>query len=67
MKWQSTKVQQIGTVPADSSNTNEFFKFPLEGNSANQDQNKEHLVTGSYEGCIVDLYFYYDGANWKMN
>ena len=39
MKWQSTKVQQIGKVPADPINVNEFYKFPLQGDSINQDNN----------------------------
>jgi len=54
-------------VPAVSQNVNEYYKFPLEADTTNQDKNWEHLVTGSYEGCIVDLHFYFDGTNWKMS
>ena len=39
MKWQSTKVQQIGSNPVVSTNVDEFFKFPLGADTVNQDNN----------------------------
>jgi len=61
----NTKFQQIGRTD-DPINNNDWFYFPFGDNDANRYQMQQIFVQGSFEGCIVNIYWYYASAQWNL-
>lgn len=61
----NTKFQQIGRTD-DSLNNNDWFYFSFGDNDANRYKMQQTLIQGSFEGCIVELYWYYTTA-WYLD
>lgn len=61
----NTKFQQIGRT-GDSINNDDWFYFPFGVNDANRVDMQQVFVQGSFEGCINQIYYFYDGSNWKL-
>ena len=61
----NTKFQQVG-VTTDPLNSNDWFYIPFGDNDANRYKMQQILIQGSFEGCIVELYWYYTTA-WYVD
>lgn len=62
----STKFQQIGR-DSDSINNEDWFYFPFIDNDANRYQMRQIFVQGSFEGCIVQAYYYENSGTWYLD
>lgn len=61
----NTKFQQIGRDD-DSINNSDWYYFPFGDNDSNRYQMQQIFVQGSFEGCIVQVYWYYASAQWNL-
>lgn len=59
------KFQQVG-VSTDPLNSNDWFYIPFGDNDANRVKMQQILIQGSFEGCIVELYWYYT-TSWYVD
>jgi cysteine-rich repeat protein len=62
----NTKFQQIG-LTTDSLNNDDWYYFPMSGTNTLRGQMQQYFVQGSFEGCIVQIYYYEEASVWYAN
>jgi cysteine-rich repeat protein len=62
----NTKFQQIG-LTTDALNNDDWFYFPMSGTNTVRGQMQQYFVQGSFEGCLVQIYYYEEASVWYAN
>jgi cysteine-rich repeat protein len=62
----NTKFQQIG-LTTDALNNDDWYYFPMSGTNTVRGQMQQYFVQGSFEGCLVQIYYYEEASVWYAN